>query len=71
MVDFRACLGREVTRLEDGAQFALRCLVSSIAHPSSLHVHALVIVIDPVHCMYNFVPVMLVVTAAEAVIVEE
>jgi hypothetical protein len=71
MVDFRACLGREVTRLGDGAQFALRCLVWSIAHPSSLHVHALVIVIDPIHCMHNFVPVMLAVTAAEAVIVEE
>ena len=56
-------------RLEDGAQFALRYLVWSIAHPFSLHAHALVIVIDPIRCMHNVVSVMLVVTAAEAVIV--
>ena len=67
MIDCRAWPRRKVTRLEDGAQFALRCLVWSIAHPSSLHAHALVIVIDPIWCMHVFVPVMVGVTAAKVV----
>jgi hypothetical protein len=52
MNDLRAWWEWIAIRLVGAVQSALRHRVSSIAHPSFLHVHALVIVIDPV-CRKN------------------